>query len=159
MHGLCPSNFIASHQRQPLQPLALCETDLTSRILQSSKKLQPPVPPSLPPFPGLGIGFRGGHGIVLARLPPLTATGPPRWSAPIFVKVRCLGLWLAHQWQCTSCHPFRASLLWHCTQVWVPVQGRFGSADADACPCRWRWASWASSWAMNRYVGERPAAC
>jgi len=37
---------------------------------------------------GLGIGYRGGRGIVLARLPPLTATGPPRWSAPIFVKVR-----------------------------------------------------------------------
>ncbi|PRW44259.1 UPF0420 [Chlorella sorokiniana] len=41
---------------------------------------------------GLGIGYRGGRGIVLARLPPLTASGPPRWSAPIFVKVDTFAL-------------------------------------------------------------------
>ncbi|KAL4428444.1 hypothetical protein ABPG75_002533 [Micractinium tetrahymenae] len=36
---------------------------------------------------GLGLGFRSGHGMLLARMPALAASDPPRWSAPVFLKV------------------------------------------------------------------------
>jgi len=35
---------------------------------------------------GLGLGFRAGKGILLARLPSRTASEPARWSAPVFLK-------------------------------------------------------------------------
>ena len=36
---------------------------------------------------GLGVGFRSGHGILLAHLPAHRPSEPPRWSAPVFLKV------------------------------------------------------------------------
>jgi hypothetical protein len=75
---------------------------------------------------GLGVGFRSGHGILLAHLPAHRPSEPPRWSAPVFLKVSVrrtaaqlpLPSWLAAQllplpsqcWQRwhlgapTSCH-------------------------------------------------------
>lgn len=35
---------------------------------------------------GLGVGFRSGHGILLAHLPAHRPSEPPRWSAPVFLK-------------------------------------------------------------------------
>ncbi|KAL4439223.1 hypothetical protein ABPG77_004125 [Micractinium sp. CCAP 211/92] len=36
---------------------------------------------------GLGLGFRSGHGMLLVRMPTEAASDPPRWSAPVFLKV------------------------------------------------------------------------
>ena len=32
------------------------------------------------------MGFRSGHGILLAHLPGHHPSEPPRWSAPVFLK-------------------------------------------------------------------------
>lgn len=43
---------------------------------------------------GLGFGFAGGSGILLVRLPRLLGE-PPRWSAPIFLKLAMAGIGLS----------------------------------------------------------------
>ena len=54
---------------------------------------------------GLGVGFRSGHGILLAHLPAHHPSEPPRWSAPVFLKVRArrTAAWKAPAGMLPSC--------------------------------------------------------